>query len=187
MTDDERVRSLQRKLYRKAKEEERYRFYVLYDKVCLPYVVREAYRRVKANHGAPGVDGVSFSDLEADGEGEFLDTIRKELEERTYRPSPVKRKLIPKANGKMRPLGIPTIKDRVAQMACKMIIEPIFEADFEECSYGFRPQRSAQDAVGKIREHLKAGREQVRDAALEQLLRYDPASQADAAYRAADQ
>jgi RNA-directed DNA polymerase len=166
MTDDERVRNLQRKLYRKAKEEERYRFYVLYDKICLAYVVREAYRRVKANHGAPGVDGITFSDLEAEGEGAFLEAIRKELEEKTYRPSPVKRKLIPKANGKMRPLGIPTIKDRVVQTACKMIIEPIFEADFQDGSYGFRPRRSAQDAVGKIKAHLKAGREQVLDADL---------------------
>lgn len=166
MTDDERVRALQRKLYRKAKEEERYRFYVLYDKVCLPYVLREAYRRVKANHGAPGVDGVTFTDIEAAGEGEFIEAIREELVDKSYRPSPVKRKMIPKANGKMRPLGIPTIKDRVTQMACKMIIEPIFEADFQDSSYGFRPQRSAQDAVGKIREHLKAGREQVLDADL---------------------
>ncbi len=94
MTDDERVRALQRKLYRKAKEEERYRFYVLYDKVCLPYVLREAYRRVKANHGAPGVDGVTFIDIEAAGEGEFIEAIREELVEKSYRPSPVKRKMI---------------------------------------------------------------------------------------------
>lgn len=166
MTDDERVRDLQRKLYRKAKEDDEYRFYVLYDKVCLPYVLREAYRRVKANHGAPGIDGVTFSDLEAEGEGEFIETIRKELVEKSYRPSPVKRVMIPKANGKMRPLGIPTIKDRVAQMACKMIIEPIFEADFQEGSYGFRPRRSAKDAVREIKGHLNAGREQVLDADL---------------------
>ena len=166
MTDDERVRDLQRKLYRKAKEEDEYRFYVLYDKVCLPYVLREAYRRVKANHGAPGVDGVTFSDLEADGEGEFIEAIRKELVEKSYCPSPVRRVMIPKANGKMRPLGIPTIKDRVTQMACKMIIEPIFEADFQEGSYGFRPRRSAKDAVREIKGHLNAGREQVYDADL---------------------
>lgn len=166
MTDDERVRDLQRKLYRKAKEEDEYRFYVLYDKVCLPYVLREAYRRVKANHGAPGVDGVTFNDLEAEDEGEFIETIRKELVEKSYRPSPVKRVMIPKANGKMRPLGIPTIKDRVTQMACKMIIEPIFEADFQEGSYGFRPRRSAKDAVREIKGHLNAGREQVYDADL---------------------
>ena len=164
MTDDERVRDLQRKLYRKAKEEREYRFYVLYDKVCLPYVLREAYRRVKANHGAPGVDGVTFNDLEA--EGEFIETIRKELVVKSYRPSPVKRVMIPKANGKMRPLDIPTIKDRVTQMACKMIIEPIFEADFQESSYGFRPRRSAKDAVREIKGHLNAGREQVYDADL---------------------
>ena len=166
MTDDERVRDLQRKLYRKAKEEDEYRFYVLYDKVCLPYVLREAYRRVKANHGAPGVDGVTFKALEAEGEGEFIEAIRKELVEKRYRPSPVRRVMIPKANGKMRPLGIPTIKDRVAQMACKMVIEPIFEADFQEGSYGFRPRRSAKEAVKEIKGHLNAGREQVYDADL---------------------
>jgi RNA-directed DNA polymerase len=166
MTDDERVRDLQRKLYRKAKEENSYRFYVLYDKVCLPYVLREAYRRVKANRGAPGVDGVTFKALEAEGEGEFLEAIRKELVEKNYRPSPVKRVMIPKANGKMRPLGIPTIKDRVVQMTCKMIVEPIFEADFRDESYGFRPRRSAKDAVKAIKGHLNAGREQVYDADL---------------------
>ena len=166
MTDNERVRDLQRKLYRKAKEEESYRFYVLYDKVCIPYVLREAYRRVKANRGAPGVHGVTFKSLEAEGERELLETIRKELVEKSYRPSPVKRVMIPKPNGKMRPLGIPTIKDRVVQMACKMIVEPIFEADFQESSYGFRPKRSAKDAVREIKGHLKAGREQVYDADL---------------------
>ena len=109
MTDDERVRDLQRKLYRKAKEEESYRFYVLYDKASVPYVLREAYRRVKANRGAPGVDGVTFKALEAEGEAEFIEAIRKKLVEKSYRPSPVKRVMIPKPNGKMRPLGIPTV------------------------------------------------------------------------------
>ena len=154
MTDNERVRDLQRNLYRKAKEEESYRFYVLYDKVCIPYVLREAYRRVKANRGAPGVHGVTFKSLEAEGERELLETIRKELVEKSYRPSPVKRVMIP------------TIKDLVVQMACKMIVEPIFEADFQESSYGFRPKRSAKDAVREIKGHLKAGREQVYDADL---------------------
>lgn len=166
MTDDERVRDLQRKLYRKAKKEESYRFYVLYDKMYVPYVLREAYRRVKANRGAPGVDGVTLKTVEAKGEDEFLEAIRRELVEKSYRPGPVKRVMIPKPNGKMRPLGIPTIRDRVVQMACKMIIEPIFEADFQESSYGFRPKRSAKDAVREIKGHLKAGREQVYDADL---------------------
>ena len=170
MTDDERVRDLQRKLYRKAKEEESYRFYVLYDKLSVPYVLREAYSRVKANHGAPGTDGVTFKDLEAEGEAEFLGIIRKGLVERSYRPSAVKRVMIPKPNGKMRPLGIPTIKDRVVQMACKMIIEPIFEADFQDSSYGFRPKRSAKDAVREIKENLNAGRERVYDADLSSYL-----------------
>lgn len=166
MTDAERVRDLQRKLYRKAKEEREYRFYVLYDKVCLPYVLRESYRRVKANHGSPGVDGMTFKDLENQGETEFLDQIREQLVDKSYRPNPVKRVMIPKANGKMRPLGIPTIRDRVVQQACKMMIEPIFEADFQEGSYGFRPKRSANDAVKEIKGHLEAGREQVYDADL---------------------
>ena len=166
MTDDERVRDLQRKLYRKAKEEQSFRFYVLYDKVCLPYVLRESYRRVKANRGAPGVDGVTFKALETKGEAKFIEAIREELVEKSYRPNPVLRVMIPKPNGKMRPLGIPTIKDRVVQMACKMIIEPIFEADFQDESYGFRPRRSAKDAVKAIKGHLNAGREQVYDADL---------------------
>ncbi|MEA3445841.1 MAG: group II intron reverse transcriptase/maturase [Bacteroidota bacterium] len=166
MTDDERVRDFQRKLYRKAKIEKDFRFYVLYDKVCLMHVLREAYRRVRINKGSAGVDGISFKKIERNGLKSFLENIQKELQEKNYKPSPVLRVMIPKANGKMRPLGIPTIKDRVVQMACKMVIEPIFEADFQDCSYGFRPKRSANDAIKEIKQHLNAGRTQVYDADL---------------------
>ena len=132
-TDEERVRDFQRKLYRKAKEEKDFRFYVLYDKVRMPYMLREAYTRCRASKGAPGVDGQTFEKIEREpGIEAFLEGIGQELEVKTYAPSAVKRVYIPKANGKQRPLGIPTIKDRVVQMACKLVIEPIFEADFEE-------------------------------------------------------
>lgn len=113
MSDEERVRDFQRKLYRKAKLEEVYKFYVLYDKIRLPYVLREAYKRCKQNGGSPGVDGVDFTGIEAKGVSKFLEDIRRELETQTYQPDMVRRVYIPKANGKQRPLGIPTIKDRV--------------------------------------------------------------------------
>jgi group II intron reverse transcriptase/maturase len=166
MSSAERVQLYQRKLYLKAKQEKEYRFYVLYDKIFLPYVLEEAWKRVKANGGSAGVDGVTITEIETKGVGEFLKGISEELRQQTYQPSAVKRVWIPKNNGDKRPLGIPTVKDRVAQMACTLVIEPIFEADFEESSYGFRPQRSAQDAVAKIKEHLKTGRTEVYDADL---------------------
>lgn len=167
MTDDERVRDFQRKLYRKAKMEKDFRFYVLYDKICLMYVLREAYRRVKSNKGAPGVDGITFKQIEKKkGLDSFLEKLQKELQEKQYKPLPVLRKLIPKPNGKMRPLGIPTIRDRVVQTACKMVIEPIFEADFYNSSYGFRPKRSASDAIKEIKSHLDSGKTKIYDADL---------------------
>ena len=166
MSDAERVQDLQRKLYRKAKQDKEIRFYVLYDKVRLPHFLREAYKRSKAKQGSPGVDGVSFEDIEAYGVEKFISEIIKELEEKTYRPQAVLRVEIPKANGKTRPLGIPTVKDRVIQMAVKFVIEPIFEADFEESSYGFRPRRSAKDAVREIKQNLQAGKSDVFDADL---------------------
>jgi group II intron reverse transcriptase/maturase len=165
-TDTERVRDFQRKLYRKAKQEPEFRFYVLYDKVRMMYFLNESYRRVKANRGAPGVDGITFEQIEKEGLHEFLIQIQDELTRKTYRPQAVKRVYIPKANGGMRPLGIPTIRDRVVQMSCKLVIEPIFEADFDDASYGFRPKRSASDAVKAIRDKLKEGKTHVLDADL---------------------
>lgn len=166
MTDDERVRDFQRKLYRKAKQEPGFRFYVLYDKIGHHHFLREAYRRVKASRGAPGIDGVTFEQIEEEGVEAFLLELQEELKQETYRPQPVKRVYIPKANGDVRPLGIPTIRDRVAQMSCKLVIEPVFEADFDDASYGFRPKRSAADAVKTIKEKLKEGKTEVLDADL---------------------
>ena len=167
LSTDERVRMLQRKLYLKAKQSKTFKFYVLYDKVRLNYFIEEAYHRVRKNGGAPGVDGVTFEMIEKQGLNEFLLAIGKELTNKTYRPQAVKRVYIPKANGKTRPLGIPTIKDRVVQMSCKMVIEPIFEADFSESSFGFRPKRSAKDAMKSIKNYLKERRVKVFDADLE--------------------
>ncbi len=166
MSDAERVQDLQRKLYRKAKQDKDFRFYVLYDKVRLPHFLREAYRRCKAKNGCPGVDGVSFQDVESYGVDKFISEIIEELENKTYKPQAVLRVEIPKANGKTRPLGIPTVKDRVVQMTVKLVIEPIFEADFEENSYGFRPRRSAGDATREIKKNLQEGRSDVFDADL---------------------
>lgn len=166
MTDAERVQMLQRKLYLKAKQEKQMRFYILYDKVFLDYVLRESWRRVKSRGGSPGIDGQNFETIECYGIPKYLTELKEELRTRTYKPSAVKRVYIPKPNGEQRPLGIPTIKDRIAQMACKLVIEPIFEADFEESSYGFRPKKTAQEAIIKIKEHLKAGCTEVYDADL---------------------
>lgn len=162
----ERVRQLQEKLYCKAKQEKAYKFYVLYDKVSITYMLQESYKRVKASGGSPGIDGEDFSDIEAYGLGKYLEELREEIGKQTYQPQPVKRVWIPKANGSERPLGIPTIRDRIVQMSCKMVIEPIFEADFEDSSYGFRPGRSAKDAISTIKEHLQAGKTAVYDADL---------------------
>jgi len=164
---DERVRMLQRKLYLKAKQDKAFKFYVLYDKVRLEYFLWEAYQRVKANGGAPGIDRVNFEQIEKAGLPEYIEGIRKDLLDKTYKAQAVRRVYIPKANGKQRPLGIPTIRDRVVQMSCKMVIEPIFEADFGEDSYGFRPKRSAKDAMAKIKGYLKEKRTHVLDADLE--------------------
>ena len=166
MSDAERVRDLQRKLYRKAKQVKEFRFYVLYDKVRLPHFLREVYKRCKTKNGSQGVDGISFQDVKDYGVDKFLSEIKDELEKKTYKPQAILRVEIPKANGKTRPLGIPTVKDRVVQMTVKLVIEPIFEADFEESSYGFRPRRSAGDAVGAIKENLQAGRSDILDADL---------------------
>jgi group II intron reverse transcriptase/maturase len=166
MTTAERVKQLQEKLYCKAKQEADYKFYVLYDKLFIPYMLKEAYKKAKANDGAPGIDGQNFEDIEHYGLEKFLNELGEDLRKQTYKPQAVKRKMIDKANGGKRPLGIPTIRDRIAQTACKMIIEPIFEADFEECSHGFRPERSSKGAMKEIKEHLQSGKTEVLDADL---------------------
>ena len=143
----EMIRSLQRKLYRKAKAEPAFRFYVLYDKICREDILCHAYALARANAGAPGVDGVTFKQIEASGVEAWLAGLREDLVSKTYRPGPVRRVTIPKPGGGERPLGIPTIRDRVVQTAAKIVLEPIFEADFEDSAYGYRPRRSAIDAV----------------------------------------
>jgi group II intron reverse transcriptase/maturase len=162
----ERVESLRGKLYQKAKQEKDYKFYILYDKLFIPYMLRAAWKQVKSNNGAAGIDGMSVADVERMGVDEYLQTLGEELRKQTYRPSAVKRVMIPKANGGERPLGIPTVKDRIAQTVCKLVLEPIFEADFEESSYGFRPERSSKDAMGAIKGHLQSGKTAVLDADL---------------------
>ena len=162
----ERVRLLQLKLYLKAKQESGYKFYILYDKIFQRHILEEAYKRSKSKNGSPGIDKQSFKDVEKYGREKFLTELSEELRKRTYKPQAVKRVWIEKENGGKRPLGIPTIKDRVAQQACKMVIEPIFEADFDDSSYGFRPKRSAKRAIMEIRDNLKQGNQTVYDADL---------------------
>jgi len=163
-----KVRQLQRKLYLKAKQEREYRFYILYDKLYRWDILVLSWHRVKKNKGSPGVDGQTFEEIEQQGVAQFLKQIQSDLQERTYKPQAVLRCWIEKANGKLRPLGIPTIRDRIVQMACKIVIEPIFEADFESCSYGFRPKRSAHQAIQHIKQHLHMGCKEVLDADLSQ-------------------
>jgi group II intron reverse transcriptase/maturase len=161
------LREFQRKLHEKAKAEPKYRFYSLYDKTYRMDVLAEAYRKAKANGGACGVDGETFEDIETKGLDGYLAELQREMKERRYVPKPVRRVYIPKPNGSDRPLGIPTIRDRVVQTAFLMVLEPIFEADFADSSYGFRPQRSAHDAVREIYKYLNWGCVEVYDVDVE--------------------
>jgi len=162
----DKIRDLQIKRYRKAKNEPEFRFYQLYDKVYREDMLRHAYELARANQGAPGVDGESFEDIESEGLEEWLNGLRKDLHDKTYEPQPVRRKMIPKPGGGERALGIPTIRDRVAQTAAKLILEPIWEADLEPNAYGYRPGKSAQDAIQNVDELLHAGYTDIVDADL---------------------
>jgi len=161
-----KIRELQNKLYRKAKNEPRYRFYLLYDKIWREDILAHAYEVARANQGAPGVDGEGFEQIETRGRKEWLSGIRQELRDKTYRPQPVRRVMIPKPGGGERPLGIPTIRDRVAQTAAKLVLEPIFEADLEPSAYGYRPKRSARDAIRRVHKLICDGYTDVVDADL---------------------
>jgi RNA-directed DNA polymerase len=160
---------LRQTLYLKAKREPGFRFYTLYDRICRPDMLLAAWEQVAGNDGAPGVDGVSIEVVQNSEHGVsgFLGEIEQSLRNRTYKPQAVKRTYIPKPNGKLRPLGIPTVRDRVVQTAVMLMVEPIFEADFLDSSYGFRPGRSAHDALEEIEQNLQQGRKEVYDADLQ--------------------
>ena len=166
LTTPDQIRQLQKKLYLKAKQEPDYRFYLLYDKVYRADILSHAWQLVREHNGAPGVDGVSCADIAARGVAEWLAGIRKELHEQTYKPDAVRRVMIAKRGGGERPLGIPTVRDRVVQTAAKLVLEPILEADLEPNAYGYRPERSAQDAVREVHRGLRDGYTEVVDADL---------------------
>lgn len=164
----EKLSTLRQKLYHKAKQEPKFRFYVLYDRIYRTDVIGCAYKIMRKKGGAAGVDGLTFKDIEEGpgGADAFIESLHEMLKCKTYKPDAVRRVYIPKPDGRQRPLGIPTIRDRVAQMAALLILEPIFEADFLDCSYGFRPGKSAHNALSEIQGNLKAGRNAIYDADL---------------------
>jgi RNA-directed DNA polymerase len=162
----EKIRTLQRKLYCKAKAEPAFRFYLLHDKICREDILAHAYALARANAGAPGVDGMTFAQLEAEGLEGWLAGLGKDLIARTYRPAPVRRVMIPKPGGGERPLGIPTIRDRVVQTAAKLVLEPIFEADLDPAAHGYRPGRSGIEAIKAVHALLCRGYTDVVDADL---------------------
>ena len=162
----ENIRRLQRKLYLKAKAEPAFRFYLLYDKIYREDILRHAYDLARSNKGAPGVDGETFAMVEAAGLEGWLAGLRDDLRAKTYRPEPVRRVMIPKPGGGERPLGIPTIRERVVQTAAKLVLEPIFEADLDPGAYGYRPRRSGTDAIKEVHALLCRGYTDVVDADL---------------------
>jgi RNA-directed DNA polymerase len=166
LTPPLKVQKLQTTLHAKAKGSPGYRFYALYDKVYRRDILEFAYLRCRANDGAPGVDGQTFEDIEAYGRDRWLDELTTQLRERTYQPSPVRRVFIPKGDGKQRPLGIGTIRDRVVQMAVVLVLEPIFEADLQPEQHAYRPDHSALDAIRQVHGHVSMGHTEVVDADL---------------------
>ena len=157
------LQELRKRIYIQAKAPRAWRFWGLYVHVCKAETLREAYRLVKANHGAPGIDGVTFETIEAGGLEAFLQQLRDQLISGTYRPMRNRQKAIPKGDGRVRILGIPTIRDRVVQGALKLILEPIFEPDFQDGSYGYRPGRQAQQAVSRVAQAVVSCKTQVLD------------------------
>ncbi len=166
----DKVRELQRKLWMSAKRSKTRRFHALYDRIYRSDVLWKAWHRVRSNQGAAGVDENTLRSIEEQGVAQFLEGIQADLKAGRYRPSPVRRRYIDKGDGKQRPLGIPTVRDRVVQMATKIIVEPIFEADFEPSSYGFRPKKSATEALEAIRKAGNQGYDFVVDADIQGFL-----------------